>query len=62
MLPDDLPMVLKSDFTQHLKLGNLATLQQTHGKYGDNVLCNIDLLTLSPKYLRLQVGVSNPWL
>jgi hypothetical protein len=38
MLPGDLPVVLKSDFTQLLELGNLIILQQIHGKYGNNVL------------------------
>jgi hypothetical protein len=63
MLPGDLPMVMQSEaFTQLLELGNLTTLQQTHGKYGDTVVGSGDLLPLSPKQLRLQVGASSPWL
>jgi hypothetical protein len=42
MLPGDFPMVLQSeDITQRLELGNLATLQQIYGKYGDNVVGNV---------------------
>jgi hypothetical protein len=50
MLPGDLPMVMQSqDFTQLLEQGNLTILQQTHGKYANNVVGNLDLLPLSPK-------------
>jgi hypothetical protein len=63
MLPGDLPMVMQSeDFTQLLELGNLTTLEQTHGKYGKNVVSKADFLPLSPKQLRLQEGASSPWL
>jgi hypothetical protein len=63
MLPGDLPMVLQSeDFTQLLELDNLTTLQETHGKYGNNVVGNQEVLPLSPKKVRLQVGATNPCL
>jgi hypothetical protein len=63
MLPGDLPMVLQSeDFTQLLELGNLTILQLTHGKYGNNVVGNQELLPLSPKKVSLQVGATSPCL
>jgi hypothetical protein len=61
MLPGDLLMVLQSqDFTQLLELGNVRILQQTHSKYGNNVVGNLDLLLLSSKKVRLQVGATHP--
>jgi hypothetical protein len=50
MLPGDLLMVMQSeDFKQLLELRNLTILQQTHDKYGNNVVGNLDLLPLCPK-------------
>jgi hypothetical protein len=50
MLPGDLLMVMQSeDVTQLLELRNLTILQQTHDKYGNNVVGNLDLLPLCPK-------------
>jgi hypothetical protein len=50
MFLSDLPMILQSeDSTQLLELGNLTTLEQSHGKYGENVVSNSDFLPLSPK-------------
>jgi hypothetical protein len=50
-------MVLQSeDFTQLLELGNQTILQQTHFKYGNNVVGNLDLLPLCQKKAKITDG------